>query len=109
MWRNVPPNRTCPSSISSLTPRAACILPTASFNPAHMGVFLVKSFFVFFVVRRDPIGHWFHLGKRGLDVSVSLARVDILPFAVGGENGERETGVRDAEHRRSRRARSACP
>ena len=64
---------------------------------------------VFFVVRRDPNGHWFHLGKRGLDVSVGLARVDLLPFAVGSENGERETGVRDAEHRRSRRARSACP
>src|SRR5271165_4579873 len=37
------------------------------------------------------------------------ASVDILPLALGSENGERETRVKDAKHRRSRRARSGRP
>ena len=37
------------------------------------------------------------------------ASVDISPLALGSENGERETRVKDAKHRRSRRARSARP
>src|SRR5208283_2789773 len=37
------------------------------------------------------------------------ASVDISPLALGSENGERETRVRDAKHWRSRRARSARP
>src|SRR5208283_4862678 len=54
--------------------------PSRTRNPAHMGVFLVKSFF-----RRKARSYrsLVSLGKRGLDVSVSLARVDMSPFAVG--------------------------
>jgi len=37
------------------------------------------------------------------------ASVDISPLALGSENGEHETRVKDAKHRRSRRARSARP
>jgi len=47
------------------------------------------------------------LGWFGFDFSVfvSVGRY----FAVGSENGERETRVKDAKHWRSRRARSARP
>jgi hypothetical protein len=48
--------------------------------------------------------NWFGSTFRSLSASV-----DISPLALGSENGERETRVKDAKHRRSRRARSARP
>ena len=54
---------------------------------------------------RTPVS----MGTSGFDPSGRFRPVRMSPFAVGGENGERETGVKDAQHRRSRHARSACP
>ena len=54
---------------------------------------------------RTPVSR----GMSGFDCSGRCMRVRMSPFAVGGESGERETGVKDAQHRRSRHARSTCP
>jgi hypothetical protein len=61
------------------------------------------------VIWQNLLGHWFPWESLVLIFQSVSGPVDMLPFAVGGENGERETGVKDAEHWRSRRARSACP
>jgi transposase-like protein len=47
------------------------------------------------------------MGTSGFDPSGRS--FDMSPFGVGGEKGERETWVEDAQHRRSRHARSVCP
>ena len=54
---------------------------------------------------RTPVSR----GMSGFDCSGRCMRVRMSPIAVGGKSGERETGVKDAQHRRSRHARSACP
>ena len=49
------------------------------------------------------------MGTSGFNPSAVSGPFDMSPFGVGGENGERETLVKDAQHRRSRHTRSVCP
>ena len=49
------------------------------------------------------------MGTSGFDPLGRFSPFDMSPFGVGGENGERETSVKDAQHRRSRHTRSVCP
>jgi hypothetical protein len=49
------------------------------------------------------------MGRLVLILRAVSGPFDMSPFGVGGENGERGTWVKDAQHRRSRHTRSVCP
>ena len=56
-----------------------------------------------------PVGQLFRSEHLLLILRAVSGPFDMSPFGVGGEKGERETWVKDAQHRRSRHTRSVCP